>query len=101
MKNTEQQIISEIIALTSCPIDRLDIGITLNQAMTEENRQDLLAMINFLKSCAPYNPEEILKDIMHDIYGFKNIYLNLESKDSGWIPRSNDYFKKTIIIPAK
>jgi catechol-2,3-dioxygenase len=73
-------------------IDRLDIGITISIAMTDEQRNDLAAMIDFLESRKD-SLDSIMANVMHDLSGLKAIYLK-DPSGNCFSPRSDGYAKR-------
>ena len=96
MTSIQEQLQDKLFSMSSLldmKVDRMDIGITIFQAMKENECEDLLEMIHFLETQAfeekTDRPTYILAQAMHDIYGFKAEYLS--SVPAGFSPRSSGY----------
>ena len=81
--------IVDMSAMTSISIDRMSLDITLSQAMTEENRADMLAFIDDPK---PRSGTWVMAQVMHDIEGFKQEHLS--DKSTGFVARTSGCAKK-------
>ena len=73
-------------------IDRVDAGMTISLAMTDEQRDDLAAMIDFLESQND-TPSSIMANVMHDLCGLRAIYFK-EPHGNSFSPRSSGYAKR-------
>jgi len=73
-------------------INRIEVGITVSIAMSNEQRDDLVAMIDFLES---QNDElgSIMANVMHDLHGLKAVYLK-DPSSRCFSPRSAGYAKR-------
>ena len=80
--------IVELAGLTQIKIDRLNLDITLSQAMTEENRADMLAFLEWAGGTSPF----VLAQVMHDINGYKQEHLSDEP--TGFTARTSGYADK-------
>lgn len=70
-------------------IDVMDIGITLSEAMTREQIEDLAAMIEYLRK-TDMSAREVLYNALHDLQGLKSIFLEDEA-GLCFSPRSTGY----------
>ena len=70
--------------------DWMDVDITITQAMSHEQRADLLAMMIYLDGHKGCTPMHVLAEAMHDIRGLKAVYLG-DPAGNGFSPRSSSY----------
>lgn len=70
-----EQAIFEIAKRADISIDRMDLGITLHEAMSKEQRHDLVVMMGLLVG-QKMDAAEILAELYHDLNAFKQLYLN-------------------------
>jgi len=87
-----EQKVFALAELAEWDINRLDAGITISIAMTDEQRDDLAAMIDFLESQGD-SPSAIMANVMHDLSGLKAVYLK-DPSGSCFVPRSSGYAKR-------
>ncbi|MCK5609618.1 hypothetical protein KAR91_47525 [Candidatus Pacearchaeota archaeon] len=83
--------LSELAKRANIEIDRLDIGCTLCHSMTETEKVDLEAMIDWMDK-QNVHPMEILANVLHDLSGFKSRHFEKPGGDC-FCPRSHDYSK--------
>lgn len=79
-------------------IDLMDIGITLTNAVNEEQLKDLASMIDYLEKHNPHQNKQdaaayVLSNALHDLIGLKAVYLN-DPMGIGFSPRSAGCAKK-------
>ena len=68
----------------------MDIDITITQAMSHDQRADLLAMMVYLDEHKGCTPGHVLAEALHDIYGLKAVYL-ADPVGNCFLPRSASY----------
>jgi len=93
------ELVEKVFALSELAewdIDRMDVGITTSIAMTDEQRDDLAAMIDFLES-QKNTPSSIMANVMHDLSGLKAVYLK-DPSGSCFSPRSSGYTKRVAAL---
>ena len=88
-----QHKIQDILRKCRITIDPLDLGITLFVAMTDKERNDLSAMIDYLTSQEKISIQEICFNIVHDLVGMKAKHLGLPAGEC-FSPRSRGYAEK-------
>jgi len=89
-----EQKVFVLAELAEWDIDRVDAGITISIAMTDEQRNDLAAMIDYFESGnTPMPASEIMANVMHDLNGLKAVYMKLPQGDC-FCPRSSGYTKR-------
>lgn len=69
------------------PIDKMDLGVTLTVAMTQKQRDDLSAMMDYLEQM---KSAELAFNVLHDLRGLKAVYLGDPAGDC-FVPRSSGY----------
>jgi len=84
-----EQKLFALAELVEWDINRLDVGITTSIAMTEEQRNDMAAMIDFLEAKKD-KPASIIANVMHDLSGLKAVYLK-DPAGECFSPRSAGY----------
>jgi len=96
MENTlvVEKSIHEIAKRANIEIDKVDLGITLNVAMNDEQVRDLVAMMGFLVG-QQMEPGQILAELYHDLNAFKQIHLN-PGTERCFSPRSAGYAQKVL-----
>ena len=72
--------------------DSLDLGCTLLTAMSEEEKDDLSAMIDCLEDSG-VEPGQIAFNVIHDLSGCKARHFHLPRGDC-FLPRSHGYTKR-------
>ena len=77
-------------------IDRTDTGMTISIAMTDEQRDDLAAMIDFLESQKDA-PSSIMANVMHDLCGLRAVHFG-EPHGDCFSPRSSGYAKRAAAM---
>jgi hypothetical protein len=88
-KDSSDILREKILEYKHAPFTRLDLAMTIELAMTEEERQNLIAMIDHMQK--EEKPEHIMFNIIHDLQGFKRRHIQ------GlvcFVPRSASYAKK-------
>ena len=71
--------------------DTLDGHVNISDIMIRTQQAiDLLAMINYMESHKVI-AEEIFNNVVHDLLGFRNIYLLDNKNDDCFSPRSSGY----------
>jgi hypothetical protein len=70
-------------------IDKVDVGCTLTNAMSQTQQADLEAMIDFLES-RDEPKDSILTNVFHDLNGLKAAYFSQPEGDC-FSPRSSGY----------
>ena len=73
-------------------VQRIDVSMDVTMAMNEAERDDLLAMVDYLEQHEVL-PCEILNNVMHDLLGFRKTYLT--GDNDCFSPRSAGYSAKT------
>lgn len=89
------QKIFDLACKAEWPIDRMDVGITTSIAMTDEQRDDLAAMIDFLDNRKD-SASSIMANVMHDITGLKAVYLK-DPSGNCFSPRSTGYASRVAL----
>jgi len=84
--------IMQLAERTRYTIDRLDLGITLTVAMSDEETADLEAMLIFLQQSG-MEPWEILANVLHDTNVCKARYLE-QPEGVCFLLRSHGYAQK-------
>ena len=77
-------------------IDRTDVGMTISIAMTDEQRDDLAAMIDFLESQKDA-PSSIMANVIHDLCGLRAVHLG-EPRGDCFSPRSSGYAERVAAL---
>lgn len=86
------QVIKSYHEKVDIPCDTIDIGITLNK-MSQEQRDDLAAMIQWLHENTYGDDSYLLYQVLHDLNGLKAVFLGLPEGQC-FSPRSSGYAKK-------
>lgn len=77
-------------------LTKLDLHTTVRMAMSPEEHKDLMAMIQYLIADKKLSLPAIMTEAIHDLAGFKAIYLN-DPHGTCFAPRSSGYSSLPVV----